>query len=216
MFKLIHFKILCTKWAHFKFDACYRSQNSWDGGMFTMVYSISSSFQNSLKMSAHRGYEFLEFWCCNLVPFLPGLGFQLLKSSWSSLMYFSFNDAPNVLYRWKIWTADRPIQQPDSSTTKPCCCNSCSMWFPSSLARRTRHPWFPTRMSNLDSSDHRTLSTLKQSILNEPWDTGHNGASGQCSHMASFLHDRALVGTCRWHGGLCLPTVVSGSIPGPI
>ncbi len=29
--------------------------------------------------------------------------------------------------------------------------------------------------------------------------------------MASFLHDRALVGICRWHGGLCLPTVVSGS-----
>ncbi len=28
---------------------------------------------------------------------------------------------------------------------------------PSSLARRTRHPWFPTRMSNVDSSDHITL-----------------------------------------------------------
>ncbi len=28
---------------------------------------------------------------------------------------------------------------------------------PSSLARRTRRPWFPTRISNLDSSDHRTL-----------------------------------------------------------
>ncbi len=28
---------------------------------------------------------------------------------------------------------------------------------PSSLARRTLRPWFPTRMSNLDSSDHRTL-----------------------------------------------------------
>ncbi len=69
---------------------------------------------------------------------------------------------------------------------------------------------FPTRMSNLDSSDHRTL--LKQSILNEPWPTGHDGASGPCSHMASFLHDRALVGICR----LCLPTVVSGSIPVPI
>ncbi len=27
----------------------------------------------------------------------------------------------------------------------------------SSLALRTRCPWFPTRMSNLDSSDHRTL-----------------------------------------------------------
>ncbi len=32
----------------------------------------------------------------------------------------------------------------------------------------------------------------------------------------SFLHDRALVGICRWHGGLCLLTAVSGSIPGPI
>ncbi len=60
------------------------------------------------------------------------------------------------------------------------------------------------------------FSTLKHSILNEHWLTGHDGASGPCSHMASFLHDRALVGICRWHGGLCLPTVVSGSIPGPI
>ncbi len=84
--------------------------------------SISSSFQNSLKTSGLRGCEFLEFWCWNLVPFLPDIGFQLLKS-------FSFNDAPNVLYRWKIWTAGRPIQHLDSSTTKPCCCNSCSMWF---------------------------------------------------------------------------------------
>ncbi len=84
---------------------------------------------------------------------------------------------------------------------------------PSSLAE---HPWFPTRMSYLDSSDHRTLFTLKQSILNEPWPTGHDGASGPCSHMASFLHDRAFVGICRWHDGLCLRTVVSGSIPGPI
>ncbi len=29
-----------------------------------------SSFQNSLKTSGHRGYEFLEFWCWNLVTFL--------------------------------------------------------------------------------------------------------------------------------------------------
>ncbi len=48
---------------------------------------------------------------------------------------------------------------------------------------------------NLDSSDHRKGYTLKQTILNEPWPTGHDGASGPCSHMASFLHDRALVGT---------------------
>ncbi len=62
--------------------------------------SISSSFQNSLKMSGHRSYE---FWCWNLVPFLPDIGFQLLKSLWSSLTYFSFNDVPNVVYRLKIW-----------------------------------------------------------------------------------------------------------------
>ncbi len=31
--------------------------------------SIFSSFQNSLKTSVHQGYEFLELWCCNLVPF---------------------------------------------------------------------------------------------------------------------------------------------------
>ncbi len=60
------------------------------------------------------------------------------------------------------------------------------------------------------------FSTLKQSILNESWLTGHNGTSGPGSHMASFLHDSTLVGICRCHGGLCLPTVVSGSIPGPI
>ncbi len=38
-----------------------------------------------------------------------------LPSLWSSLTYFLFNDVPNVLYSWKIWTAGRPIQHPDSS-----------------------------------------------------------------------------------------------------
>ncbi len=128
MFKLRNFKIVCTKWAHFKFDACYRSQNSWDGGMFTMVSHLLF-FSKQFEDVWNWGYEFLEFWCWNLVPFLPDIGFQLLKSLWSSLTYFSFNDAPNVLYRWKIWSAGRPIQHLDSSTTKPCCCNSCSMWF---------------------------------------------------------------------------------------
>ncbi len=65
--------------------------------------SISSSFQNSLNMSGHRVYAFLEFCCWNLVPFLPDIGFQVLKSVWSSLTYFSFNDASNAL--WWIWTA---------------------------------------------------------------------------------------------------------------
>ncbi len=32
---------------------------------------------------------------------------------------------------------------------------------PYSFARRRRHLWFPTKMSNLDPSDHRTLSHLE-------------------------------------------------------
>ncbi len=137
MFKLRNFTILCTNWAHFKCDACYRLSLKIVGtGACLPWYSISSSFQNSLKTSVHRGYEFLEFWCWNLVPFLPDIYFQVLKSSWSSLTYFLFNDAPNVLYRWKIWNTGRSIQHPDSSTTKPCCCNSCSIWF---SCLNTRH-----------------------------------------------------------------------------
>ncbi len=60
------------------------------------------------------------------------------------------------------------------------------------------------------------FSTLKQSVINEPWPTRHDSAFGPCSHMTSFLHDRVLISIYRWHGGLCLPTVVSGSIPEPI
>ncbi len=37
MFKLRNFTILYIKWAHFKLDASYRSQNNLDVGMFTMV-----------------------------------------------------------------------------------------------------------------------------------------------------------------------------------
>ncbi len=48
--------------------------------------SISSSFQNRLKMSGQQGYAFMEFWCWKLVPFLPDVGFQLLKSLWLSLI----------------------------------------------------------------------------------------------------------------------------------
>ncbi len=36
--------------------------------------------------------------------------------------------------------------------------------------------------------------------------------SGPCSHMASFLHDRALVGICRWHGGLSIYPSIHPSI----
>ncbi len=98
----------------------------------------------------HLSIEVMSFWSFGVgiwshSYFLPDIGFQRLKSVWSSLTYVLFNDAPHVLYRWKIWTAGRPIQHPDSSTTKPCCCNSCSVRFCIVLLKKTssggEHMW---------------------------------------------------------------------------
>ncbi len=60
-----------------------------------------SSFQNSLKTSGHRGYEFLEFWCWNLFPFFPDIVFTCWRVS-GRLWWIFRLDASNVLYRWKI------------------------------------------------------------------------------------------------------------------
>ncbi len=54
--------------------------------------SVSYSFQNSLKMSWHRGYEFLEFWGWNLVPFLPDIGFHMLKNRLMMHQMFSIGE----------------------------------------------------------------------------------------------------------------------------
>ncbi len=162
MFKLRHFTILCTKWAHFKFDACYRSQNSWDRGMIhEAMYSLTccrnspeglrSSWESQGQTYSHIccpetmvqhlfffSKQFEDVWASKLwvsgvlVEFSSILAWYRFPASEEFVVVFdifSFNDAPNVLYRWNIWTVDRPIQHPDSSTTKPCCCNSCSMWF---------------------------------------------------------------------------------------
>ncbi len=60
--------------------------------------SISSSFQNSLKTSEHRGHEFLEFWCWNLVPFLPDIGFQLV------IVFDVFFGVRDFQQECQIWT----------------------------------------------------------------------------------------------------------------
>ncbi len=105
MFKLRYFTILCTTWAHFKFNDCYRSQNSWDRGMFTMASPLL--FKTVWRHLGIKVMSLCSFGCWNLVPFLSEIGFQQQKSLWSSLTYFSYNDAANVLSRWKIWTAGR-------------------------------------------------------------------------------------------------------------
>ncbi len=49
--------------------------------------------------------------------------------------------------------------------------------------------------------------TLKRSILNEPWPTGHDGASGPCSHMASFFAWYSF----SWHLQMARRTVFTDS-----
>ncbi len=96
--------------------------------------SISSSFQNSLKTSGHRGYEFLEFL---YIPFSIHSAFQNMQAAHTICTYVPPYHQRCWLLNWTLITR----------------------WKVSLLlARRTRRPWFPTRMSNLDSSDHRTLS----------------------------------------------------------
>ncbi len=152
--------------------------------------SISSSFQNSLKMSGNRGCDFLEFWCWNLVPFLPDIEFWLLKSLWSHafviavLCGFAFSSwntrcLEGSIFCSKIFiylsafivpseTCKLPIKY---ALMHPHTIRDAGFWEHSSLAQRTRRPWFPTRMSNLDSSDHRTL--FKFETVHFKWALAH-------------------------------------------
>ncbi len=125
MFKLRNLYILCTKLANFKCDACYRSQNSWDGRTFTMVQHLLFFSEQFEDVWASRLWVLvLEFG-----PILAWYKFPAVEEFVVVWRIFLCNDAPNVLYRWKIWTAGRPIQHPDFSTTKPCRCNSCRVQF---------------------------------------------------------------------------------------
>lgn len=40
-----------------------------------------------------------------------------------------FHDVPNVCSWSKVWTPGTPVQDPDSLTTKPCCCNKRRIQF---------------------------------------------------------------------------------------
>ncbi len=81
----------------------------------------------------------------------------------------------------------------------------------------TRHTWlFTYELQILIRLTTEQFSTLPQSILNEPWPRENACASGSCLDMASFLTYRVLAGNGEWHGGLCSPTMFSGSIPEPM
>ncbi len=128
---LRYFKMLCTKWAHFKFDACYRSQNSWDGHVY---HGVASPLL--LKTAWRRPcIEVIVSGLLESGPILAWYRFKAAVELWSSLTYFSFMML-QILYRWKIWTAGQFSTW--TLLLKPCCCNSCSMWFCIVLLKYTR------------------------------------------------------------------------------
>ncbi len=212
----------CFNYGNFKFDACYRSQNSWDGACLPWS-GISSSFQNSLKTSGHRSYEFQ---CWNLVLFLPDIGFLLLKSllwSWCifhlmmSQMFFIGERSGLQVGQFSTWTL---LLRSHAVVIAAVCGFALSCWNTQDL------PWNRCRLEgsiccfktfNIPFSIHSAFQNMQAAhtvctyappyhqrcwllnwmlithwkvSLNEPWPTGHDGASGLCSHTASFLHDK--------------------------
>ncbi len=226
--------------------------------------NISSSFQNSMKTSGHRGNEFLEFWlCCWRVFGRHWRIFHLMMHQMFSIGERSGLQAGQFSIRTLLLRSHAVVISAVCGFALSCwnrhhlegsiCCSktfiylsafivpskTCKLPIPyaliirdagfwperwwhagrssSSLAWRTQRPWFPTRMSNLDSSNHRTLFHFE--TVHFKWALAHRTRRRFWTMFTNgflFLNDRALVGICRWHGGLCLPTVVSGSIPGPI
>ncbi len=88
-----------------------------DHGHPTKVFGLVPDTERFLQFFWNFWYDVMH--CKKII-------FQLFSYVFD--VFFLFNDAPNVLYKWKIWTAGRPSQQPDPSSMNPCC-NSWSMWF---------------------------------------------------------------------------------------
>ncbi len=195
-------------------------------------------------MSGHRGYEFLEFWCWNLA-FLPDIGFQLLKSSWSSLMYF------RIMMHQMFSTGERSGLQAGQFSTQTlllwslvvvlaavCGFEFCPaeihkvfpeiviIWRGAYVALKPFIYYYIYNFSIHSAFQNWWLASCPYRMhLCTPIPSemlafelnADNTLEGPPSSLARILLlDRALVGICRWHGGLCLPTVVSGSIPGPV
>lgn len=60
----------------------------------------------------------------NAVPFWSYKGFLAAQQCWVCFLTFFIS---NVFYWVKVVNC-RPVQHPDSSNMKPCCCNKCSTW----------------------------------------------------------------------------------------
>ncbi len=191
----------------------------------------------------------------------------------------SFNDAPNVPYGWKIWTAGTLLLRSHAVVVATVCGLHCPaeihkafpeihiVWRGAYVALKSLYTPFSIHSAFLNmQADHTTciyappyhqrcwllnwmlITRWKVSLLFSPehtasmisnknvtfglawpvehFETAHfkwvSAHSTQRRFWTMYTYGFlfawlvALVGICRWHGGLCLLTVVSGSIPGPI
>jgi len=133
--------LLCNKLAHFKCGACY-----WQGQFSSRTLLLRS---HAVVKAAVCGFA-LYCWNTQGCPWnrrhLEG---SICCSK--TFIYLSAFIVPSKSCKLPIPYAPPYHQR----------CWLLNWWHagrsPCSLARRTRHPWFPTRMSNLHSSDHKTL-----------------------------------------------------------
>ncbi len=65
MFKQIHFTPLPTKWAHFKFDACYRSKKSWHRGKKRQARNVEK-----IQLGEHIATNYINWHQdCNMISY---------------------------------------------------------------------------------------------------------------------------------------------------
>lgn len=121
MFTLSLFTISCCSFWNF---LAVQKKKRWDSSMFTLC-SIPSALNNSLWTSL-LGRRVLSH--SDLIEGSSCLGHIFFVSVFSFLFCW-----------WKVWTAGRQLH---CSTTKPCCCKRCTMWFNFVLLKHARPSLF--------------------------------------------------------------------------
>lgn len=131
-----HKYIKCLRWvfllfhvAHFETFWQCKKKKRWDSSMFTLC-SIPSALNNSLWTSL-LGRRVLSH--SDLIEGSSCLGHIFFVSVFSFLFCW-----------WKVWTAGRQLH---CSTTKPCCCKRCTMWFNFVLLKHARPSLFEGSIS---------------------------------------------------------------------
>ncbi len=150
------------------------------------------------------------------------------------LTYFSFNDAPNVIYRWKIWTVGTLLLRSHAVVIAPVCgfalslcltwnrrclkgsiCCSKTFYIPFSIYSTFQNVQAAHTVCNYAPSYHQRCWLLNWTPITH-WKVSLLFSLEVTASMISNKNVKFGLDSIWKTGGLCLPTVVSGSIPEPI